>query len=68
MMITFWCGTYKKKEELEILISAIENSIDEIRNKVECFSKETCKNCVAKPACNDLHKLLDHLETVAEDF
>lgn len=67
-MITFWAGTYKTKEELQILIDAVDNSVYELRKRADCFSKDSCKDCVAKSACKDMYRFLDHLQTVAESF
>lgn len=68
MVITFWAGTYKTKEELQILIDAVGNSVYEIRKRVDCWSKDSCKDCIAKSACKDMYRLREHLQTVAEDF
>ena len=68
MVITFWAGTYKTNEELEILIQAIDNSLYEIRKRVDCWGKDSCKDCKAKSACKDMFRFREHLETVARDF
>lgn len=68
MVITFWAGTYKTKEELQILIDAVDISVYELRKRADCWSKDSCKDCVAKSACKDMYRFLDHLQTVAEDF
>ena len=66
MVLTFWAGTYKTKEELEILIDAIDDSLHRLRVRADCYRKDSCKDCVAKSACKDINRLLDHLEAVAE--
>ena len=68
MVITFWAGTYKTKEELQILIDAVDNSFYELLKRVDCWGRDSCKDCVAKSACNDMHRFLVHLQTVADDF
>lgn len=68
MVITFWAGTYKTKEELEILIESLDTAIYDLRKRADCFTKDSCKDCKAKSACKDLFRFIDHLQKVAEDF
>lgn len=68
MVITFWAGTYKTKEELQILIDAVDTSVYELLKRADCWDKDSCRDCVAKPACKDMYRFLDHLQTVAEDL
>ena len=68
MVITFWAGTYKTKEEVQFLIDSLDIALYEVRKRVDCWSKESCKDCKAKSPCKDLFRLHEHLENVARDF